>query len=322
MVNHVPVESRFFEERRRQDNYSYNENPEVTAGTRIYFPVTTYAHGRQISVNYGDNFNFLRRREIEVTLWSPNSCQDAYFPGEPPPRFPLEVLDLGPDDKYKCFERAYNGFALKFDAARHPQLYQADSPFQGYIYRERSESAAKLPEYIHLPFVWESTSATLGRLRPEFLSLLTQRNLDLDNAASVLVHQIPVVDAFPNYVQLRPLLPTPADLARLDTPHAFEDVAPYYAQLIRGLRSKDAWIRMGQEMIFFGPLDQDDLRVGGMRPANDEYLGVWVNQAPKTSSSGSVGRAPFLNSCITSPPKRLPTFEQLPTGPNSPTSIS
>jgi hypothetical protein len=173
-------------------------------------------------------------RGRQYLIWSPNSLQDSYYPG-------CYILAGSPgyaaDEQQRRFD-SHNG---RSDYIKVPQVFNAERPWLGFIFRE-SKAPPRHLEYDPVYSVWESADATQGRLREQFVERLELRNREMDRFISYdsdYDKDIPLA-----YVQNASKYPDVGRVRRLLAIITFERAVDEVINIQRGMREKWAWIEM------------------------------------------------------------------------------
>ncbi|KAJ7782944.1 hypothetical protein B0H16DRAFT_1447180 [Mycena metata] len=184
----------------------------------------------------------------QYLIWSPNSLQDPYYPGP---------------------------YALP------GQMYQKRRPWLGFILRE-SLAAASNVEYTPVYSVWcdSPQNENEGYLPASYVDQLEIRNREMDVEIELLR---PRLEEYPNeFIFNRPTLPTVSQVAKLREIVLYEKAIDSLTEVQRGMREKGAWLTMMTALVreTARPRIPDDVL-----PADDRFLGVWINDAEKDDLS-------------------------------------
>lgn len=204
-------------------------------------------------------------------LWSPNSTQLPFLPGE-------RSSDFVPHMHSVLDQRRYDGHAGKFDCLYVPQYYKTGNAHWPYMRRPLRVDVqdAAYDAYVPLHRVWRccSGSPEEGEFEPSFIDRLVAlvRRLDRDMQSSFRSTESQVWSARPQYT-------TEARVHALSRVSRWEDAVDYGVAVQRGLREKEAWIAMQKARV--------PLRLGRLRflqrkaqsalTADDKYIGLWIN---------------------------------------------
>ncbi|KAJ7716674.1 hypothetical protein DFH07DRAFT_973848 [Mycena maculata] len=251
-------DSRGFPTLRLLSSYGYDSSehpPEVDDAFQYRLPKIERYHGREVVIG---------QRCLE--LWSPNSRQEAYYPG----RRTIAKLEL----PAMVTRRQHNGSLGVFDPTFAPQQYDSARPWLGCI-----EWNLDQPEWEDLCVHWETEvdSALYGKLSPEYLRRLISAN-------QVLNYEIQgFEDSLYNRPSLwhsRPLLPYQVDFDTLARARTYEVVIDSGAAVQRGMREKRAWLEFAKRWTKSATC-LDIMRRCPTLEARDKFIGVWINGAPE-----------------------------------------
>ncbi|KAK7016657.1 hypothetical protein R3P38DRAFT_2541864, partial [Favolaschia claudopus] len=204
-------------------------------------------------------------------LWSPNSTQTPFLPG-------CRTPGLVPAIPTKLEERRYDGHCGRFDCLYSPQ-YSADHlPHWPFIRRPHlvapGDFAYSAYEPLMRQWVVNKLNPCKGVFRPDYLESLSALRQDLDahmNAAKSLIR--PGSSTWDK----RPLYADATRIAELSDTEYWWEAVDKGMGVQRGLREKEAWLTMVHTRRFLDPLQLEELRQLEFPPANERYLGVWVN---------------------------------------------
>ncbi|KAJ7092824.1 hypothetical protein B0H15DRAFT_799299 [Mycena belliarum] len=253
-------DSRVYSTARLPSFHGFDERPVVDDGMLFRLPPIRFYHSREIIAD--------GRRWM---IWSANSSQDPYYPG---PRAAMGASFRDPD----LTQRRYDGRGGRWDYTRVPQSYSAIRPWLGFIHREGTRSSQDV-EYTSVYSVWDTVNAyQVGRLQEPFMTEMVSRNNDLDRQMTELLPQ--VLARRPSLCPYRPKFPTRDVMAGLAAAEEYERAVDIAAECQAGMKEKCAWITMARcwlDRPFLEPYVLDSLTIV---PANEDFLGVWINGAP------------------------------------------
>ncbi|KAJ7790444.1 hypothetical protein B0H14DRAFT_3501611 [Mycena olivaceomarginata] len=247
-------DSRKFSTPRLRSKHGYSSEPIVN---------DTFLGGRIPS------FGSYRARVVEARkklwlIWSPNSSQDPYYPGPAHPSNGVPVASA-PE------QRRTDGHGGKWDYTRVPQPYTPTRPWLGMITREGTQETSSV-EFVSGATVWTSTSETEGRLQPDYLLSLADRNEAIEQATT---SQLPGISQL-RFLDQRPIYPRRGDIERLSGLRVFDRAMDALIECQRGVKEKQAWLTFATKWTESPP--QSERRTsGGVNPADDTLIGVWVN---------------------------------------------
>jgi hypothetical protein len=246
---------------RLPSNYGYDEHPVVDDTLPSRLPVLTQRTGRLIR---------LGRQLCE--LWSPNSAVHPYLPGLIPKGSDFSI----PNNPR---HRRYDGHLGRFDYTVVPQMFSDEKPWRGFILRPFSPQTANLPEFAPVHQLWKPSPLSLNipptQLPPLYINSLRARITDF-NRISTDNDKIATdrIDVWRN----RPELPTPAEIDRLAKINNYEDAVDLTVDVQRRIRDFDAWHRYVQlSLAEYPDGDTEKWLRRPLIPANDEWLGAWIN---------------------------------------------
>jgi hypothetical protein len=127
-------------------------------------------------------------------------------------------------------------------------------------------------EFISGTTVWTSTSAIEGVIQPEYLLLLIARNEAVERAAVVRLLGI----THHHFLDKRPIYPRQADIERLRNLHSFDRAMDALAECQRRVKEKQAWVAFMERWVE-SPHQSERRYPGGVNPADDTLVEVWVN---------------------------------------------
>ncbi|KAJ7863279.1 hypothetical protein B0H14DRAFT_3444140 [Mycena olivaceomarginata] len=247
------VDSRVYSGIRLRSYHGYQRDRIVDTSMDLRLPEFSSYHSRVVLF-----------RGHQYLIWSPNSLQDPYYPG-------CFVLAGRPGRAADERQRRYDSHNGRSDYIKVPQVFHAERPWLGFIFRE-SKAPAGHVEYEPAYSVWESEDRTRGRIRASYVEQLTLRNHEMDRFItydSDFDKNIP-----PAYSQNAPKYPDDGRVRDLLSISSFENAVDEIMDVQRGMREKWAWIEM------VGHLKRTRLNpptASSIPSADDCYLGVWLN---------------------------------------------
>ncbi|RDB24474.1 hypothetical protein Hypma_008532 [Hypsizygus marmoreus] len=288
-------ETRRFSTERRSSLYGYLDTPNVDDKlefTRL--PHFAYYTGRLVQIG---------RRIWE--LWSPNSLRSPFYPGKCCDNFLL-------DPPLALHFRRVDGHLGRFDPTVSPQEIDQDAwlPF----IRRRIPMGAKIqdyPEFVVVPNVWLADDAPArhsGTLNPHFLQTYKQRNAQLDAQMERLQG---IYLKRPRWWTRCPLYPYGANFKSLMKSVTYDFAVDTLNTIHHGVKLKAAWIELVERFLVDSDWSEEIQLRRGLEPANDDFMGTWVNKALKPLSLGSRARRFHVLSFICTHLKswpRSPTF--------------
>ncbi|KAK6988172.1 hypothetical protein R3P38DRAFT_3291265 [Favolaschia claudopus] len=193
----------------------------------------------------------VRVQSVSYLIWSPNSTQNPFYPG---PYLP----ELGVPRASEPTQRRYDGHGGPVD-------YTRSSPSD--------------VEYAPAYSVWESPTAAhlFGRIRPGHIDALRQLNSSLDQEIAELRPR--VSERRQSLLAGIPIIPRASvEFTSLAQITAYEEAVDQLAAVNQGIREKRAWIAMTSQWLreTSAPSSQDPIL-----PADERYMGVWINGAPE-----------------------------------------
>ncbi|KAJ7863761.1 hypothetical protein B0H14DRAFT_3443855 [Mycena olivaceomarginata] len=127
-------------------------------------------------------------------------------------------------------------------------------------------------EFVSGATVWVSTSEEEGNLQPEYLLSLADRNEALQQATVQLLPKV----RERRYLDKRPIFPQRSDVERLRNLRSFDRAVDALTECQRGVKEKQAWLSF-MERWMESPHQSERRYPGGVNPADDTLVGVWVN---------------------------------------------
>lgn len=265
-----------------------------------FVPVMTHLLAREIRAVYDDS-TYGDQRPQTLLLWTANSNQHAFFPGDEsfqPISWPV-LQAVGGDEPHWRLpswiqDTAPNGSHHKSDWGRYPQIFDPKFPHRGFILRPslgRECDPVLYTDLARIPSSWEpkEPGSRLGIPSVAIVDNLCSRWKEIKaecdkrngklfrsfpaDASFHLFHQQSVVNA--SHLEPRYLAPIASLRSR---PMTFADAQYVIESLCRGMREKLAWCRLF-DRIQEGPfLTNLDLPKVGGRAADDDLLGCWANR--------------------------------------------
>ncbi|KAJ7066825.1 hypothetical protein B0H15DRAFT_807560 [Mycena belliarum] len=253
-------DSRIFSTARLLSFHGFDECPIVDDGLLFRLPPITFFHSRVVSI---DGRKWM--------IWSANSIQNPYYPG---PRAALGTVVRDPDPT----QRRYDGRGGRWDYTRVPQTYSAIRPWLGFIRREGRYGSRNV-EFTPVHSVWDTVGGYQeGRLQAAFVAQMESRNAELDKQMAELLPQILALRT--TLCPYRPRVPTRDIMAGLAAVVQYERAVDLAAECQAGMKEKDAWITMVRQWLAQPFLEPYVLLQLTIIPADEDYLGVWINGAP------------------------------------------
>lgn len=267
------------------------ESPALNWDSRLYTTPRVrcdagYAHRRPIRTDLGWMLSFFRRfsgRMIEQgegiqaqqkELWSCNSTIIPYLAGIKPAGYD-DSFPLPPSPSIRRFD----GSIGPFDPSSYPQYLDQEHLWYPFMIRPDAPIHVTFdyPEFTCLSYNWESTSAQSGKLSDVMIADLRSRNAALSDSIDERTE-------LPSYAAglwaNRPLYPADSDIEALADERWFENMVDRGAAVQRGMKSKAAWLEMVKGFEQLGSFETFELTTA-IPSANEKYLGVWINGAPK-----------------------------------------
>ncbi|KAF7344174.1 hypothetical protein MVEN_01707800 [Mycena venus] len=205
-----------------------------------------------------------------LELWSPNSAQLPFLPGE-------RLADFVPSIPANPAERRYDGHAGKHDCVYFPQYYCSDTTHWPFMRRSLLVSTED-PAYVAfapLMRYWIlSAHSTIGSFAPDFMEQLSTLRRELDSRMDRLRATLPWGSRTWNE---RPGYPDAVNISALLRIRVWEGAVDLGVAVQRGLREKEGWIAMVEARCRLHHLNKEKLRGLTMPLANDKYIGLWVN---------------------------------------------
>ncbi|KAK7007960.1 hypothetical protein R3P38DRAFT_2552690, partial [Favolaschia claudopus] len=204
-------------------------------------------------------------------LWSPNSAQRPFLPGERSPGFIAQPSRLLED-------RRYDGHLGRFDCLYAPQYWVSALshwPFMRHQPLVRTDDPAYVA-YQPLTEGWvvNSTDARRGEFSTDFLRRLSA----LQSALAVRIETLrPRFTVNSGTWANRPRYASTLQVSMLSSVRSWQDAVDEGVAVQRGLREMEAWITMVEARRCLQPLTMNDLRNADMPLADDRFIGLWVN---------------------------------------------
>ncbi|KAJ6465588.1 hypothetical protein DFH09DRAFT_1346330 [Mycena vulgaris] len=253
-------ESRVFSTARLRSYHGYDDAPVVDDGFLFQLSRIRGYHYRVVSLN--------GRRWM---IWSANSKQNPFYPG------PKVYMGL-PPMAVEPTQRRYDGQSGRWDYVKIAQILNATRPWLAFIIREGRHDELDV-EYTPVYSVWVSTSAhKTGRLDDAYAKALLERSDELDRQ---MLSLLPIVQKNrPNLCPYRPKFPARTNVEAVASVVHYERAVDQLAEIQRGMREKRAWITFAQKWIA-SPPPIIPATGADIIPANDDYIGVWINGASR-----------------------------------------
>ncbi|KAJ7161451.1 hypothetical protein C8R43DRAFT_1123897 [Mycena crocata] len=216
---------------------------------------------------------FVKLGDRLFELWSCNSTQLPYFPGVRSPSY----LPVIPEDHA---ERRYDGHAGKHDCLYAPQYWRADTEHWPFLRHSsmisRTDSLYPAVEPIFRYWTADPRPGRMGTIDPSFVAKLVQVNRGLDMQ----------IEAYRSFFRTgsrtwseRPAYATYARIMQLRDLRDWATAVDYTVAVQRGLREKDAWIRLIRERRRQESLRSSEIRRMRVPVASEELMGFWANGA-------------------------------------------
>ncbi|KAJ7503817.1 hypothetical protein B0H11DRAFT_2222434 [Mycena galericulata] len=247
-------DTRVFSTRRLLSFYGYSSQtwtPIVDDVLSFQVPKIERYHGREVIIG---------RQRVE--LWSPNSLQNAYFPG----RSPGPVSQPADDFTH----RRYNGGWGVHDPMYAPQVYDPTRFWLGCIQRNVDG-----PDYEDACRHWRSEpdAEYFGHLSRDYCKRLTETNKDLDEQMRLCSG---VEHSRRTMWSNRPRIPWNDQMAELPKIEIYETAIDRVVTFQRGMREKRAWLAAAH--FWSGRIPRvEDMRKEPILEAFENYVGVWIN---------------------------------------------
>ncbi|KAJ7164492.1 hypothetical protein C8R46DRAFT_1036368 [Mycena filopes] len=250
-------ETRVYSTRRLRSFHGYRGEPVVEDILDFQLPRIRFYHSRVV---------VLRGRPH--LIWSPNSLQNPFYPGI----YLYHGRIVLPVD---LVQRRYDGQGGISDFTQVPQVYQADRPWLGFVYRP-SRAPTDDVEYAPAYSVWDNPVGleVNGRIRPAYAQRLRARNSALNEEIRVRIDRIRAVR--PNLLAKRPQRPYTGEIDELARERRFERAVDLLAAIQRDVREKDAWLTFAEILLMDmrPPAANDEIF-----QADDRFMGTWINGA-------------------------------------------
>ncbi|KAK6977328.1 hypothetical protein R3P38DRAFT_3237466 [Favolaschia claudopus] len=206
-----------------------------------------------------------------LELWSPNSAQMPFIPGERRPGFIAETPRLLED-------RRYDGHLGRFDCLYAPQYWVHALAHWPFVRRQElvPNNDPAYAAYQPLTEVWMVDPSDLRR--GEFSSDFLRRLSALQSALDVRIETLrPRFVTGSSTWANRPRYASTLQVSMLSNVRRWQDAVDDGVALQRGLREMEAWITMVEARRCLQPLTMSDLRSAAMPHADDRFIGLWVN---------------------------------------------
>ncbi|KAG6917886.1 hypothetical protein DXG01_000495 [Tephrocybe rancida] len=207
-------------------------------------------------------------------LWSPNTMRYAFYPGVPPPSF---VYAPNSDDT----KRLFDGHLGRYDYTVSPQTLQKNHVWRALIYRPRIGQCKGLIEFGYLYEHWVSEDAPPftdheGYLSPAYLNLLEARVKEIER--DVDQRRLFMENNYTYLWSSRPKKHLLEELKKLRRARLYEHAIDWGAELQRGIKEMDAWVRLADTLgANSWKARVDKMRQHSIELADDDLLGSWVN---------------------------------------------
>ncbi|KAJ7878924.1 hypothetical protein B0H13DRAFT_1892445 [Mycena leptocephala] len=206
-------------------------------------------------------------------LWSPNSMQMAFLPGE-------RRADYQPTTPVVLTERRYDGHTGRHDCLFFPQYLHssiAHWPFMRRATKVRKDdlaAAAFVPLMDH--WVCEEIDLRRGRFKDDLIDrlrvLLKILNHKMDKLRAKLSANSVTWEA-------RPRQTDEIAITRLLGVRRWEEAVDLGVAVQRGLREKEGWIAYIEARFSQRGMDLSALQAATMPLANEQFIGCWINGA-------------------------------------------
>lgn len=265
-----------------------------------FVPVMTHLRAREVRATYHDD-TYGDDRPQTLLLWTANSNQHAYFPGDQN-KLPIQPPSLERVDSAQDYWRlppsvqdaAPNGSHHRSDWSRYPQIFDPRFPHRGFILRPsigRESDPVLYTDLNRIPSSWEPSSpgSLLGVPSVAIVNNLCSRWKEVQDECSKrdgksfrsfpsdasfhLFHEQSITEPsriFPWYLY-------PISSLR-NSPMSFADAQYMIESFCRGMREKLAWCRLYDRIQESPCLTNSDLSKVGGRAADDDLLGCWANR--------------------------------------------
>ncbi|KAJ7885033.1 hypothetical protein B0H14DRAFT_3431972 [Mycena olivaceomarginata] len=238
-------------------------------------------------------------RGHQYLIWGPNLLQDPFYPGH-------FILAGSPSYAANETQRRYNGHNGRSDYIKVPQVFHAEQPWLGFIFRE-SQAPPRRFGYDPVYSMWESEDATRGQLHGQYMEQLDARNREMDHFIS---YDSDYVKDLPQaYVQNTPKYPDTRRVRSLLAITTFERAVDEVIDVQRGMREKWVWIEM---MGHFKRTRTSSVADSSIPPADDRYLGVWLNGTLNRDCAWLIHEATLPGFILSELPNYVPVQDALP----------
>ncbi|KAJ7843045.1 hypothetical protein B0H13DRAFT_1909573 [Mycena leptocephala] len=211
-------------------------------------------------------------------LWSPNSTQMAFLPGE-------RRADYQPTTPVVLTERRYDGHTGRHDCLFFPQYLHSSIvhwPFMRRATKVRKDdlaAAAFVPLMDH--WVCEEIDLRRGRFKDDLIDrlrvLLKILNHKMDKLRAKLSANSVTWEA-------RPRQTDEIAITRLLGVRRWEEAVDLGVAVQRGLREKEGWIAYIEARFSQRGMDLSALQAATMPLANEQFIGCWINGASEESA--------------------------------------
>ncbi|KAK7006113.1 hypothetical protein R3P38DRAFT_2555653, partial [Favolaschia claudopus] len=238
----------------------YYDSPEVYSGMRFEL--------RRIPTVYS---RVVKQKEKKWELWSPNSSQTPFLPGW---RIPGSLPTLP-----KLLEdRRYDGHVGRMDCLFSPHYFGEDVPHWPFIRRQHMVLSNDFAYAAYEPLMnqWavDRDDRRMGRFRPEYVERLSALRRELDERMEEIKARL---RSGSTTWSSRPQYATPTVITELLGTRFWWDAVDRGVGVQRGLREKEAWVTMMHARRSIGEPTLEQLRGVEFPPADERFLGVWVN---------------------------------------------
>ncbi|KAJ6587427.1 hypothetical protein DFH09DRAFT_1074663 [Mycena vulgaris] len=204
-------------------------------------------------------------------IWSANSKQNPFYSG---PKVYMGLPPMSAEPEQRC----YDGQSGRWDYVKVAQSLNATRPWLAFIIREGKHDEQDV-EYTPVYSVWITTSAhKTGHLDVAYAKALVDRSDELDRQMLSLLPA--VLKSRLNLCPYRPRFPARTNVEGVASVVLYERAVDQLAEIQRGMREKRAWITFAQKWIA-SPPPIIPSPGADIIPANDDFIGVWINGAAR-----------------------------------------
>ncbi|KAK6987820.1 hypothetical protein R3P38DRAFT_2574240, partial [Favolaschia claudopus] len=197
-------------------------------------------------------------------IWSPNSCQDPFYPGGAAPLVSgFTAVEL---EQRRC-----DGHCGRYDAAQNPQPYAKDMPWLGFIKRDGERNVGEV-EYESVMSAWYETEGG-GQIEETHVSTLLIRNQEMEDFIGHVVPQL--LSSHPALCSQRPKPPRQQDIERLRDVQDYEEALDRLVHIHRGIKEKQAWYTLARLRVETSVNRESSSSPVPIPLADDAYLGTW-----------------------------------------------